>query len=404
MTRNPQIAVNLSLTLEYPTDRDTNTYTCTIYNREGNIMVKKQVKLFVRVPQVEVDSEVESVQLSCKTKVPLPKDAKVEWTCIHIRTTEVHVYQNGSDQPEEQDEFYRGRTEMNKDPLNSGDLSLTLRLPTDRDNYTYTCTVYSREGDILMKRQVRLRVKVCQVEVEEGKGVEFVQLPFKTTGDLSNAQVEWWRYEPEPPMTVHKYQNGPDQTDEQNQFYRDRTKMNEDLLKSGDLSLTLKCPTDRDTGKYICRVEAKGMKRKKTVLLRVINCVMELVEGAGSVQLPFTTIGDLPLDAEVQWKRIKPKPSIMVHLYQSSSDQLEEQHQDYRDRTEMNEDLLKTGDLSLTLKLPTQRDSGEYICTVCSKERSISRETTVLLKVKGRVHVQDQTGTSGTPLMAHQSV
>uniref|UniRef100_A0A3Q0SYY7 Ig-like domain-containing protein n=1 Tax=Amphilophus citrinellus TaxID=61819 RepID=A0A3Q0SYY7_AMPCI len=124
---------------------------------------------------------------------------------------------------------------------------------------------------LLMSHVVFVVLSVCQVEVEEGKGVEFVQLPFKTTGDLSNAQVEWWRYEPEPPMTVHKYQNGPDQTDEQNQFYRDRTKMNEDLLKSGDLSLTLKCPTDRDTGKYICRVEAKGMKRKKTVLLRVIS-------------------------------------------------------------------------------------------------------------------------------------
>ncbi|XP_039871051.1 butyrophilin-like protein 8 [Simochromis diagramma] len=81
----------------------------------------------------------------------------------------------------------------------------------------------------------------------------------------------------------------------------------------------------------------------------------------------------------------------MVHLYENGSDQPEEQHQVYRDRTKMNEDLLKTGDLSLTLKHPTERDSGRYECGVKHKNIWI-RVKTVQLKVKGRVQVQDQTG------------
>ncbi|CAI5657044.1 unnamed protein product [Oreochromis niloticus] len=411
MRKNLQIAVDLSLTLKYPTNRDTNTYTCTVYNRGENILKKKEVKLYVTVPLVEVEEGVESVQLPCKTKLPLPKDSKVEWTCIYIRTTKVHVYENGSDQLEEQDHFYRDRTKMNKDLWRTGDLSLTLKYPTDRDNEVYTCTVYSKERNILLKREVRLRVEVCQVEVEEG--VESVQLPFKTTQNLpEDTEVEWWRYEPEPPMTVHKYQTGSDQPDARDQFYRERNEMTDDSLKTGDLSLTLKHPTDRDSGKYICRVESKRIKRKKTVLLKVINCVLEEEEGAESVQLPFKTTENLPEDAKVVWRRIEPVPSVLVHMYKNGSDQPEEQHQVYRDRTKMNEDLLKTGDLSLTLKHPTERDSGEYICNVSSKEKSISRETTVLLKVKGRVQVQDQTGDirnrsssiDPTPLMADQSV
>ncbi|XP_033182640.1 uncharacterized protein LOC113168705 [Anabas testudineus] len=273
MKRNLLKPGDLSLTLKYPTDRDRGTFSCTVYNRKGNILMKKQVELKVKVQQVEVDSGVESVLLPCETTVHLPEDVKVEWT--DSSNWKVHVYQKDSDQPEEQHQFYRGRTEMKRNLLKPGDLSLTLKYPTDEDIRTFTCTVYNGEGNILMKKQVELKVKVCQVEVEEG--VESVQLPFRTTGDLpEDTRVEWEHEETEF-MTVHKYQNGCDQPLLQNQFYRDRTEMKRNLLETGDLSLTLKNPKVRDTGRYGCRVYReegywirwKTLLRGKTVLLQV---------------------------------------------------------------------------------------------------------------------------------------
>uniref|UniRef100_A0A3Q0RE30 Ig-like domain-containing protein n=1 Tax=Amphilophus citrinellus TaxID=61819 RepID=A0A3Q0RE30_AMPCI len=110
------------------------------------------------VPQVEVESGVESVQLPFKTTVHLPEDVKVEWKEKN-NDLKVHLYQTGCDLPGQQDQDYRDRTKMKRNLLKTGDLSLTLKHPTDDDNYTYTCTVYNREGNIMLKKQVELKVR-----------------------------------------------------------------------------------------------------------------------------------------------------------------------------------------------------------------------------------------------------
>ncbi|KAK5604856.1 hypothetical protein CRENBAI_008942 [Crenichthys baileyi] len=429
---------DLSLNVTNLQVSDTGTYTCTIRTfREELRVTDRELLVKERFPswakallvllvlvlivsagllfrfrhyfmseyKVEVDSGVESVLLPCRTIVHLPEDAKVEWR--DDRDRKVHVYENVSDPAEEQNQFYRTRTKMNEDLLRTGDLSLTLKHPTDGDSNIYICIVSSREGNILMKKQVHLQVKVPQVEVDSG--MESVQLPCRTTVHLpEDARVEW---RDKGDRKVHVYENVSDPAEEQNQFYRTRTKMNEDLLRTGDLSLTLKHPTDEDSNIYTCIVSSReeNILMKKQVHLQVKVCQVEVEERAESVLLPFRTTPELPGDVVVVWWCVKPN-IIFAHVYKNGSDQPEEQDQFYRTRTKMNKDLLETGDLSLTLRRPTERDSGEYICDVFS--RNIRREKRFNLKVKGRAQFQVQledtktirSSTDPTPLMADQSV
>ncbi|XP_028262520.1 butyrophilin-like protein 2 [Parambassis ranga] len=292
---------DLSLSLTNLQPHDSGTYTCTVRAmggewrlRDVDVQVKERFPFWAKALlialvftgtvvcciliyfrsyimsgyQVVVDSGAWSVELPCRTTVRLPKDVKVEWTRNDFKISKVHVYPDYSLLRDEQHLFYRKRTSMNSE-LRERDLSLTLFYPTDIDRDIYTCTAYKGEK-ILLKKHVRIHIRDCEVEVKAG--VHSVLLPFRTVGDLpADAEVEWWRFEPEPWMTLHKYQNGSDQLEEQFSLYRGRTKMNADLLETGDLSLTLLNPTEKDAGIYICRVDSGSILRGTTVVLKVMD-------------------------------------------------------------------------------------------------------------------------------------
>uniref|UniRef100_A0A3B4VR20 Ig-like domain-containing protein n=1 Tax=Seriola dumerili TaxID=41447 RepID=A0A3B4VR20_SERDU len=104
---------------------------------------------------------------------------------------------------------------------------------------------------------------------------------------------------------------------------------------------------------------------------------VKVEEGEESVQLPFKTTPHLSGDVRVVWWNSYGK----VHVYQNGSDRPEEQNQVYRDRTEMKDDPLRTGDLSLTLEHLTIRDSGYYICRNMHLSLSLSLSVSVSLSL-----------------------
>ncbi|XP_039890188.1 uncharacterized protein LOC120735072 [Simochromis diagramma] len=216
---------------------------------------------------VEVNEGERSVLLPCLYSGSTPEDnPTVTWTCSDLDPKSVHLRRAGGDDLRGQNQRYRERTSMNRYALITKDFSLTLRKPTKTDSGNYTCSISNGRQERRL-RDIQLKVKDQQVDVKVREGSQSVILPCKTTPDLPEAtRVEWTRSDLGL-MVVHEYSNQSGQLRTQDEVYRDRTKMNEDLLRTGDLSLTLKHPTERDSGGYICTIyRDKDILTQKVVL------------------------------------------------------------------------------------------------------------------------------------------
>uniref|UniRef100_A0A3B4YSR3 Ig-like domain-containing protein n=1 Tax=Seriola lalandi dorsalis TaxID=1841481 RepID=A0A3B4YSR3_SERLL len=120
---------------------------------------------------------------------------------------------------------------------------------------------------------------------------------------------------------------------------------------------------------------------------------LEIYEGDDFVLLPceFPTFN--LEDPSVVWSRSDLRPST-VHQRQLEGDELKDQNQDYRDRTSMRTDALQTGDLGLTLRRPTIRDSSTYTCIIREFEQELSREE-VTARYRSKVRAVDTGQRSG---------
>ncbi|XP_030579223.1 uncharacterized protein LOC115775839 [Archocentrus centrarchus] len=188
MNEDPLRAKDLSLTLKDPQLSDHGGYTCTVYNKGGDILLHKVVSLNVTVPEVqmvETAKGVQSVVLPFKAEVRNPEDVTVEWK---HKDKKVHEYQRGQNQS-----HIQGRSEMNTNPLRTGDLSLTLKHLQLTDSGVYTCTVCNKDGLMVLQKSVTLSVRDYQTGVVEvTQGQKSVLIPFKITDELPpEVKVQW---------------------------------------------------------------------------------------------------------------------------------------------------------------------------------------------------------------------
>nr|XP_046231200.1 myelin-oligodendrocyte glycoprotein-like isoform X2 [Scatophagus argus] len=120
--------------------------------------------------------------------------------------------------------------------------------------------------------ELRLMCPTQRVRAKEG---ESVTLPCRLDQriDLSKDTVDWTKLYPE--ETVHVYRGGQDDPDPQSPQYRDRTTLNREDLKTGNLALHISSVKQSDSGTYRCYIP----KREKCYTVDLlIETPSQLVE------------------------------------------------------------------------------------------------------------------------------
>ncbi|XP_049917543.1 uncharacterized protein LOC126400686 [Epinephelus moara] len=101
-------------------------------------------------------------------------------------------------------------------------------------------------------------------------------------GNVSILAVEWTRPDLEPPQYVLLNRDGHFDTTFQHPSFTGRVEVVDRKLKDGDVSLTLKNVTSRDSGTYECRVKSGGSRLKKRAILKTNPITVIRLEVTGS--------------------------------------------------------------------------------------------------------------------------
>ncbi|XP_049424307.1 putative butyrophilin subfamily 2 member A3 isoform X2 [Epinephelus fuscoguttatus] len=99
--------------------------------------------------------------------------------------------------------------------------------------------------------------------------------------DVPIRAVEWTRPDLKP-QYVFLYRDGNLDPTEQHPSFTGRVELVDRELKGGDVSLTLKNVTSRDSGTYECRVRSDGSRRRKRAIIKTAPITVIHLEVRGS--------------------------------------------------------------------------------------------------------------------------
>ncbi|XP_032903494.1 butyrophilin subfamily 1 member A1-like, partial [Amblyraja radiata] len=188
---------NASLKLKRVKVSDAGMYTCSISTptsrQQEALRLQVEEEFYVIVPDYPVVAMVgEDALLECQKVPDTSLDAlEVRWFTTSPESM-VHLYTNGQDRAEVQDEAYRGRTELFREEFPHGNASLKLKRVKVSDAGMYTCSISTPTSH----QQEALRLQVegfglrpwIRLEESTTQGVRVV---CKSDGWFPKPEIRW---------------------------------------------------------------------------------------------------------------------------------------------------------------------------------------------------------------------
>ncbi|XP_023257752.1 CD226 antigen-like [Seriola lalandi dorsalis] len=149
-------------------------------------------------------------------------------------------------------------------------------------------------------------------------------------------------------------------------------------MKDGDVSVILKNVTINDAARYECQVGKKGSRPQviSTITLKVVDSVNITAAPGENVSLRCRGPRDTDITV-VEWSRAEPEPE-QVFLYRDKKPDPQNQSPSFQNWVELRDRQMKDGDVSLTLKDVTRKDSGRYECRVQTEANSLPELVSII--------------------------
>ncbi|XP_029028605.1 CD276 antigen-like isoform X1 [Betta splendens] len=230
----------------------------------------------------------DDVILPCRLQPPLSAESmRVEWTRPDLEPEFIHVHQDGRFLYELQNPDYNYRTSLFVDQLPNGNVSLKLSRVTQSDAGTYRCSLPSVQQEASVQLSVVSEVIGSDQAVRAVVGGDVI-LPchMKPPFDVTTLTVEW---KTRNGAVVHKFTNGGDNTDIQNDQFKGRTSLFHDEMHKGNISLKLTNVTLTDAGNYTCSLRKQQQEKKGNVEL-VFDSNQTIVGSTSSTTTTVTIV------------------------------------------------------------------------------------------------------------------
>uniref|UniRef100_A0A8C1SUM3 Ig-like domain-containing protein n=1 Tax=Cyprinus carpio TaxID=7962 RepID=A0A8C1SUM3_CYPCA len=137
----------------------------------------------------------EDVILPCSVKPNISVvDMRVEWFRLHLKDSQVHLYDDHVDKNTDQSQSYRGRTKLNFQELQRGDASLKLSSVRVSDEGLYKCFIESKSWSDDATIDVRVEVVVGRPPVITVDGFDHsggLHLQCESEGWYPEPDLEW---------------------------------------------------------------------------------------------------------------------------------------------------------------------------------------------------------------------
>ncbi|CAI5678523.1 unnamed protein product [Oreochromis niloticus] len=354
---------DVSLILKDVTIKDTGAYVCAVFMKETDSLEPINITHLIVDPDLKniTVKSGQNVTLTCLA--PNNKITAVLWGRGGLKSENVFLYEDGHFVPDNQHPSFKSRVDLLDRQMKDGNVSLILKDVTINDAGTYVCSVFMRGSFSLKLNFIKLTVLPPDelIKIESGQDVTLTcQAPNNNiTG------VVWIRSDLGDEY-VFLYQDHPDPAN-QHPSFKNRVDLQDRQMKDGDVSLSLKDVTIKDTGTYVCSVLLEETRSLK--LISIINLIvfdrpdLKIIPAESGQDVTLTCRAPNNNIKHLNWRRADLE-SEHVLLYEDGHFVPDNQHPSFKNRVDLLDRQMKDGDVSLILKNVTINDTGTYECRV----------------------------------------